>query len=212
MSLIPSGYVDDVLASNMNGKRQYQLIYNTNGTVSLEDVTVYTQEGSNFNAGILNSIIDNLNDVVSGFSSGTWTPVISGFSSTTTVTGKWSKIGKLLLVSFYCEGKATSGARIIIDGLKTAIADYNGKNSASEQINIDTSAKWYAGGGHLQGNKLNANNEFTGWIYDVSNEAIYGRNRQNVGTGSATASSSYENHNSSGNTEYMSGTIAIQLT
>ena len=39
---LPVNFKDDILNSSMGGKRRYNLIQNSNGTVSLEDVTSYT--------------------------------------------------------------------------------------------------------------------------------------------------------------------------
>lgn len=73
---LPTNYKDDIMASSMAGKRRYNLIQNSDGTVSLEDVTDYTQVGSNFGAAQMNQtntavnnsadkskIIDSLADV-----------------------------------------------------------------------------------------------------------------------------------------------------
>ena len=73
---LPVNYKDDVLTSSMDGKRRYRMINNTDGTVSFEDATTYTQIGSNFGAANLNAtngavnaaadaskIIDNVNDI-----------------------------------------------------------------------------------------------------------------------------------------------------
>ena len=72
---LPVNY-KDVLTSSMDGKRRYRMINNTDGTVSFEDATTYTQIGSNFGAANLNAtngavnaaadaskIIDNVNDI-----------------------------------------------------------------------------------------------------------------------------------------------------
>ena len=47
-STLPVDFTDDVLNEAMSGKRRYKLIYNDDGTVSLEDVTAYDQIGSDF--------------------------------------------------------------------------------------------------------------------------------------------------------------------
>lgn len=54
-NVLPTNYQDDVMATNMGGKRRYNLINNPDGTVSLEDVTEYTQVGSDFNAKSINA-------------------------------------------------------------------------------------------------------------------------------------------------------------
>ena len=43
-------YQDDILDSSVNTKRKYNIIENEDGTKSLEDVSVYTQEGDSFGA------------------------------------------------------------------------------------------------------------------------------------------------------------------
>lgn len=58
---LPTNYVDDVLNGAMDGKRRYREIPNADGTISLEDVTLYDQIGSNFGAAQLNLMSDNIN-------------------------------------------------------------------------------------------------------------------------------------------------------
>lgn len=52
---LPTNFKDDVLNSQMVGKRRYNLIQNEDGTISLEDVTNYSQIGSNFGAAQMNA-------------------------------------------------------------------------------------------------------------------------------------------------------------
>ena len=47
-NVLPVDFQDDILAESMNGRRKYQMITNSDGTVSFVDVTEYTQVGSNF--------------------------------------------------------------------------------------------------------------------------------------------------------------------
>lgn len=54
-STLVTNFQDDILATSMGGKRRYRLIHNSDGTVSLEDVTTYTQVGSNFGASQVNA-------------------------------------------------------------------------------------------------------------------------------------------------------------
>lgn len=51
---LPVNFKDDILNSSMGGKRRYNLIQNSDGTVSLEDVTTYTRMGSDFGAAQMN--------------------------------------------------------------------------------------------------------------------------------------------------------------
>ena len=45
---LKTDYKDDILASSMNGKRRYRQTSNSDGSISLEDYTIYEQEGDNF--------------------------------------------------------------------------------------------------------------------------------------------------------------------
>lgn len=52
---LPVDFKDDILKENMNGKRRFNMIQNSDGTVSFEDVTDYTQVGSTFGAAQINA-------------------------------------------------------------------------------------------------------------------------------------------------------------
>ena len=80
---LPTNFKDDILSSSMGGKRKYRIIDNGDGTYSLEDVTDYTQTGSDFGAGQINAtnqavnescdkadVIDDLEDVVANQANG----------------------------------------------------------------------------------------------------------------------------------------------
>lgn len=54
-------FKDDILNASMNTKRKYNLVYNNDGTVSLQDATVYTQTGDLFGAAEINSTNDAIN-------------------------------------------------------------------------------------------------------------------------------------------------------
>lgn len=64
MQELSNDYRDDILSSEMNGKRRYNMIHNDDGTVSFEDVTEYDQTGDNFNAGLINAITSNINELI----------------------------------------------------------------------------------------------------------------------------------------------------
>lgn len=59
---LPVNFKDDILASSMGGKRRYNLIQNDDGTYSFEDVTEYTQTGSDFGAGQINATNQAVNE------------------------------------------------------------------------------------------------------------------------------------------------------
>lgn len=81
--ILPVNFQDDILASGMNGKRRYNMITNSDGTVSFEDVTEYTQEGNPFGAQQVNSanqainesldksvVIDDIDDIIANTTEG----------------------------------------------------------------------------------------------------------------------------------------------
>ena len=51
---LKTNFTDDILSESMNGKRQYNVTENSNGTKSLEDVTDYQSFGSTFSAKDMN--------------------------------------------------------------------------------------------------------------------------------------------------------------
>lgn len=53
-------YKDDVLDTSQNTSRKYEIVENSDGTVSLVDRTVYTQLGDEVTAAILNTIFTML--------------------------------------------------------------------------------------------------------------------------------------------------------
>ena len=59
---LPVNFKDDVLASS-NTKRKYQQTYNSDGSISLEDVTAYSQKGSEFGASQINQTNKAINDI-----------------------------------------------------------------------------------------------------------------------------------------------------
>lgn len=52
---LATNFKDDILASSMNGKRRYKQTTNSDGTVSLEDASTYTQVGSAYGASQVNA-------------------------------------------------------------------------------------------------------------------------------------------------------------
>lgn len=51
---LKTNFTDDILSESMNGKRQYNITENSNGTKSLEDATDYQSVGSTFSAKDMN--------------------------------------------------------------------------------------------------------------------------------------------------------------
>ena len=51
----PTNFKDDILDKKMGGRRRYRMTTNSDGTVTLEDVTTYTQIGGEFKAANINA-------------------------------------------------------------------------------------------------------------------------------------------------------------
>lgn len=56
-------YKDDILDTSVNEKRKYNLITNSDGTVSLEDVTEYLQVGDSFGGSDINRTNEEINRI-----------------------------------------------------------------------------------------------------------------------------------------------------
>lgn len=62
---LPVNFKDDILNTGVNQKRKYQQTYNSDGSVSFEDVTAYQQKGSNFGAQEVNKTNEAVNNIYS---------------------------------------------------------------------------------------------------------------------------------------------------
>ena len=58
---LSTNFIDDILHESAGGKRKYRMVYNDDGTVSFDDVTVYEQEGSDYGAGDINRTNEAVN-------------------------------------------------------------------------------------------------------------------------------------------------------
>lgn len=67
MADLKTDYKDDVLDTSKNEKRKYNIIQNEDGTVSLEDVTEYSQVGDSFGAADINATNKAVNEANSNF-------------------------------------------------------------------------------------------------------------------------------------------------
>lgn len=80
---LPTNFVDDILAPSMNQKRKFTITALGDGTYEIEDVTDYTQTGSDYGAGQINAtnqavnescdkadVIDSLDDILANQADG----------------------------------------------------------------------------------------------------------------------------------------------
>ena len=61
MAILPTNFKDDILDTSVNARRKYRMHENADGTVEFEDVTEYSQVGSEFGAGQINYINEEVN-------------------------------------------------------------------------------------------------------------------------------------------------------
>ena len=117
---LKQNYKDDILDVSVNTKRKYRMTENQDGTVSLDDETVYTQEGDSFGATDMNATngkvnalegdIDDINDNLTNKQNKDWVEIANTTSSSeTTVSFNESDYSELLLVSFRDDGSLASG-------------------------------------------------------------------------------------------------------
>lgn len=60
MAVLKTDYKDDIV-SDSSGKRKYNIVTNSDGTVSFEDVTEYLQTGDTFGSGDINKTNELVN-------------------------------------------------------------------------------------------------------------------------------------------------------
>lgn len=60
MGALKTNFKNDILSESMNGKRRYKETQNSDGSISLDDVSSYDQVGSDFGAAELNEVVQTL--------------------------------------------------------------------------------------------------------------------------------------------------------
>lgn len=61
---LKTNFQDDIINTEVTDKRRYELINNSDGTVSFDDKTTYTQIGSNYGAKEINETNDTINQLI----------------------------------------------------------------------------------------------------------------------------------------------------
>ena len=62
MATLPTNLQDDILDASVNQRRRYRMINNPDETVEFEDVTVYSQVGNEYGAGLINETNRQVNE------------------------------------------------------------------------------------------------------------------------------------------------------
>lgn len=139
---LSTNFQDDVLASS-NSKRKYNMIHNPDGTVSFEDVTVYSQEGSDFGAKEVNEEREEINKHttllgdtdISSIEDGTVTGAIAGLSGNLTNKIQYREIDVEIGTSLP-EGGHSSGAVDVSDEYPSAkkVVAIGGRRSGTTYV------------------------------------------------------------------------------
>ncbi len=178
---LPVNFKDDIMNASMQNKRKYRLINNTDGTVSLEDVTTYDQVGSNFGAGQINATNTAVNAAADA------SKIIDSLDAIAANTQKGYMAGALAvkdLKKSVADGKALIASAITSMGVSTA-ADATFETMAAniEKINTAKDARMQVAlrrrDGNtitvtLSGNYTHAKTSYTGcWRADSNNWRSY---------------------------------------
>lgn len=102
--ILPTNFKDDILAPSMNQKRKFTITAIGDDTYEIEDVTDYTQTGSDFGSGQINatnqavnescdkaSVIETMDDIVANQASG----MIAGAKAVAELNGNMSNKNNL---------------------------------------------------------------------------------------------------------------------
>lgn len=132
MAVLPTNYLDDILAASMGGKRRFRITHEDGSTeeVTLEDVSEYEQVGSPFGSGDVNKTNQAVNEKLD--SADVVDPALAtvlGFAADAKLTGDaLSELTKnnlkIKFVSLATQPLAGSGEHAIdITSLKTEVTD-----------------------------------------------------------------------------------------
>ena len=155
---LKENYKDDILDVSVNTKRKYRMTENADGTISLDDETVYTQEGDSFGASDLNAMAHAINNTSSDAEHTSYDNTESGLTSDN-VQGAIDEIN---------------------DNLTAKVTKFSGTDSGNTYVTVDGLA--YDATNKKLGLKVNGADTvipFSGddiSIYDMGWTAGYGAN------------------------------------
>ena len=104
MAVLPTNYLDDILAASMGGKRRFRITHEDGSTeeVTLEDVSEYEQVGSPFGSGDVNKTNQTVNEKLD--SADVVDPALAtvlGFAADAKLTGDaLSELNKNITISY----------------------------------------------------------------------------------------------------------------
>lgn len=119
MAVLPTNYLDDILAASMGGKRRFRITHEDGSTeeVTLEDVSEYEQVGSPFGSGDVNKTNQTVNEKLD--SADVVDPALAtvlGFAADAKLTGDaLSELNKNLTNFIISKGKIPRGGSVTIE-------------------------------------------------------------------------------------------------
>lgn len=183
-STLVTNFQDDILAASMGGKRRYRLIHNSDGTVSLEDATTYTQVGSNFGAAQVNATNKAVNESLATDGNGSnLTNTFSQASARSNLsTGEKLSVSLGKIMKWFADLKdaafrgvannltTSSGGSSVLDAYQGYLLNNNKTNNSNiidtlADVIANTQSKKPAGSLALKAtyNELNGKLTDTGW-------------------------------------------------
>lgn len=130
-------YKDDILDSSVNTKRKYNIIENEDGTKSLEDVSVYTQNGDSFGAADINKTNQAVLDLNSSLE---WVKIYNrpdGVNSITTLQHEKLKTAKEISILFdYGSEIKTVPSEALKRGISVHVSLYSNNTWYTNSSNI----------------------------------------------------------------------------
>lgn len=180
-NVLPVDFQDDILAESMNGRRKYQMITNSDGTVSFVDVTEYTQVGSNFGQAQVNAtneavnesadknkIIDDKDDLVANSQAG----MMAGALAVKAIREELNQnlnteYEKILEITDLTGAGIIPGFRnykefvIMISASGYITSHYLAKNMITTPINLQSSYTYESAGSRMAAIRIDANGTYT---------------------------------------------------
>ena len=182
MADLKTDYKDDVLDTEVNELRKYQMIQNEDGTVSFVDVTEYLQVGDSFGSDILNQIvakittdvIDALADVLTNTENG----VLVGANAVKELKNTLQNAIDAKVTNSFTPNRAVyvdANGNLVASGTVTS-TELGCLGGVTSNIQAQLSAKLSKSGGQITGqittSEANVSYETNGNIYSP----IYGGN------------------------------------
>lgn len=137
---LKTNYKDDVLDASVNTTRKYKQISNSDGTISLTDSTVYTQNGDSYGSADVNTANKHINSLVDGLdvsiAVANWTASGSVFVAVKNVSDVYSLHPIYGLIDGSIDNFALITSMVVDDEAKTLTFTASEKPSGAMTLNV----------------------------------------------------------------------------